>query len=389
MNFDSQQDGLFLRIGLAALGLWVLLCALPSAAKAQQNPAPQSPDSFAVGSAMETFEGPQADPQSSGSIAGKVIDQSGIPVGGAHVTMAREGQTRHREAITDGDGRFFFSDVAPGHVQLIVTSEGLATQTLFEEVNAGQACVIPDVTLAVATQLTEIRVGVTPGELADDEVKKEETQRVFGVIPNFYVSYDAHPVPLTTKLKFELAWKSASDPFTLGAIAAVAGIEQTGNQWRGYGQGVGGYAKRYAASYGDAFAGTYIGGAVLPSLLKQDPRYFYKGTGSKRSRLLHALASAVICKGDNGKLEPNYSNIGAAFATGGLANLYYPANQRNGARVVLWTALIRVGETAVANVFQEFFARKVTPNLGARAPAQPYGVATSRRVNAQLGNHPF
>jgi hypothetical protein len=161
------------------------------------------------------------------------------------------------------------------------------------------------------------------------------------------------------------------DPFTLLAIGAVAGAEQAGNQWRGYGQGAQGYAKRYGASYGDVFGGTFIGGAVLPSLLKQDPRYFYQGTGSKKSRILHALASSVVCRGDNGKLEPNYSNIGGAFAAGGLANLYAPPGSRSGARLVVSTALIRLGETAVAGIFQELFIRKVTPSLRNGTPDQP------------------
>jgi hypothetical protein len=70
---------------------------------------------------------------------------------------------------------------------------------------------------------------------------------------------------------------------------------------------------------------------LLPSLLKQDPRYFYKGTGSTRSRLLYALTSPVICKGGNGHWQANYSNILGNFAAGGIANLYYPSSDRNGA----------------------------------------------------------
>lgn len=372
MNYDPQRNGrLPTRRSLVELGLLVLLCSLPFAAKAGQNPAPLPSDSISTGSVARTLEGQQSALQSSGTISGRVIDQSGSAVGGARVTLTREGDSQNREVTTDDDGRFAFADVAPGLVQVTVTSEGLASQTLYEPLDVGQTYIIPDITLAIATQMTEVHVGVTPAELAQDEVKAEEKQRMFGVIPNFFVTYESHPVPLTTKLKFELARKSASDPFTLGAVGAVAGIEQAGNQWRGYGQGVGGYAKRYGASYGDVFVGTFIGSAALPSLLKQDPRYFYQGKGSKRSRFLHAFKGAVICRGDNGRSEPNYSNIGGAFATGALANLYYPASQRNGARVVVSTALIRIGETAVANVFQEFFVAKVTPSLRTRSSTQP------------------
>ena len=372
MNFVSPQNARVSRpTNLAGFGLLVLLCTLPSATMAGQNPVPQSSDSIATAPATALLEGQPSDSQSLSTISGRILDQSGTPVGGAHVTLSREGETQDREVITDDDGKFFFADVAPGLVRVTVTSEGLAPQTLYESLIAGRTYIIPDITLTVATQMTEVHVGVTPAEQAEDEVKEEEKQRMFGVVPNFFVTYEPHPVPLTAKMKFELAWKSASDPFTLSAVGAVAGIEQAGNQWRGYGQGASGYAKRYGASYGDVFVGTYIGSAVLPSLFKQDPRYFYKGTGSKRSRFLHALASSVICKGDNAKLEPNFSNIGGALATGGLASLYYPGSNRNAGRVVLSTALIRVGETAVANVFQEFFIRKVTPSERSSTPDQP------------------
>ena len=96
---------------------------------------------------------------------------------------------------------------------------------------------------------------------------------MLGVIPNFYVSYTPNAVPLTTRLKFRLAWKSIIDPFTFGITGAIAGIEQANNTFSGYGQGAQGYAKRYGAAYADLVSGTLLGGAILPSLFKQDPRY--------------------------------------------------------------------------------------------------------------------
>jgi hypothetical protein len=100
---------------------------------------------------------------------------------------------------------------------------------------------------------------------------------------------------------------------------------------------------------------------VLPSLLKQDPRYFYRGTGTRRSRLLYALANAVICKGDNGKWQPNYSNMLGGLAAGGISNLYYPAKDRNGARLTFENALIEIGATAGANLVEEFLVPRPTP----------------------------
>ena len=75
-----------------------------------------------------------------------------------------------------------------------------------------------------------------------------------------------------------------------------------------------------------------LGGAVFPSLFKQDPRYFYKGTGSISSRALYAIANSVICKGDNERWQPNYSAILGGIAAGGISNLYYPASNRSGVR---------------------------------------------------------
>src|SRR5258706_1206337 len=176
--------------------------------------------------------------------------------------------------------------------------------------------------------------------------------------------------PITTKHKFELAWKSASDPVTLAGVGVLAGIDQAADRWGAYGQGVQGYAKRYGASYANVFASTFIGGAVMPSILKQDPRYFYKGSGRKRSRLLYAVASSVICKGDNGRWQPNYSNVIGSFAGAGLQSAYLPANDRRGSGFIDSSELIRLGETSLAGVLQEFVFSKVTKHPR-RSPSQP------------------
>jgi hypothetical protein len=226
------------------------------------------------------------------------------------------------------------------------------------------------VVLTVATQVTEVHVSLTPVEIATDQVHEEEKQRVFGIIPNFYVSYRPDAAPLTPRLKFELAWKSLRDPFTFMAVGTLAGIEQAQNSSKSYGQGAEGYAKRYGAAYADVASATIIGSAVLPTLLHQDPRYFYKGHGTKRSRILYALSAPFIAKSDNGHWGPNYSNIGGSLAAGGLANLYYPSSRR-GVGLVFTTTLVRYGEIAIANIFQEFIVPRFTPNLPTRAPAQP------------------
>jgi hypothetical protein len=217
--------------------------------------------------------------------------------------------------------------------------------------------------LTVATALTEVQVGLSQVEVAQQQVEDEEKQRVLGFIPNFYVSYDPHPAPLTSKQKFGLAWKTTIDPVSFALIGVIAGIQQSQNQFSGYGQGAEGYGKRYGASYANFVSGTFIGGAILPSILKQDPRYFYKGTGSKRSRILYAIATSVICKGDNGRWQPNYSSIGGNLAAGAISNLYYPEKDRDGVGLTFEGGAIGIGATAGANLIEEFLIRKLTPNV--------------------------
>jgi hypothetical protein len=128
-----------------------------------------------------------------------------------------------------------------------------------------------------------------------------------------------------------------------------------------------GYGKRFGAEYGETFVSTMIGGAILSSLFRQDPRYFYKGTGTVRARAEYAIASSVICKGDNMRWQFNYSGILGGLAAGGIANLYYPGD--HSARLTFENAGIGIGESAVQNLFQEFIVKKLTPS--ARRASSP------------------
>ena len=353
---------------LLSLSLSIILCAFSPALQCQQ--APVAPE---VVTDSATLHEPvlSTDGQTPGNIRGSVVDQSGAKITGALVKLRREGQSSSQEVQSDEDGQFYFFNVDPGAFQLTITSEGLAGQTVSGIVKAGQTCVVPQVMLFVATQVTEVRVGLPPAELALEQISVQERQRVFGFVPNFYVSYVADAVPLTPKLKFRLAWKSATDPVTLAGVGFLAGVDQAADRWGEYGQGMQGYAKRYGATYADVFGATFLGGAVLPSLLKQDPRYFYKGTGSTRSRILYAISNSVICKGDNGRWQPNYSNVLGSFGAAGIANLYYPPADRRGAASVVSTALIRLGETSLAAILQEFVFPRFSSHHSARSQKQP------------------
>ena len=341
---------------LIAISVFLLLSVvlLPSVAQSQQTSPAQ----------------PRA--EKSGNITGTIVDQTGAVRVGAKVQLIRGGQRPEGEALSGENGQFSFTNVAPGPFQLSVSSSGFATQTFTGVLQPGQTFIVPRLTMAVASANTEVQVGaMSQVELAEVQIKQQEKQRVLGFVPNFYVSYEPDPAPMTAKQKFKLAWKTSIDPITFLGVGVLAGFQQAADDFSGYGQGAQGYAKRYGAAYADAFAGSFIGDAILPSLLKQDPRYIYRGTGSTRSRLGYAIASAVMCRGDNKHWQPNYSSILGSFATAGLSYAYYPASDRNGAGLVVQNALIKIGGGAVGGIFQEFVVRKLTPHLPKRATPQP------------------
>ena len=357
-----------LTVAVVCSGSSALAQSVLVAGNDQPAPAPDQKNRSASSSA-------DAGRPSPGSLSGTIVDQSGAVVAGAQVKLTGENQAPGQQASSGSDGQFFFPNVAPGAFQLAITSAGFATQTLSGTLHPGEIETLPQIAMNVADARIEVQVGLTQVEVAEEEIKVEEKQRVLGVIPNFYVSYIPNAAPLDSKQKFKLAFRTMIDPFTFVVVAGTAGVEQAQNHFAQYGQGAQGYAKRFGANYADATTGTLIGAAILPSLLKQDPRYFYKGTGNVASRGLYAIANSVICKGDNGRWQPNYSNVLGSLAAGSLSNLYYPEQDRGGAGLTFENAAVGIGATAVANLFQEFVIRKLTPKISDKAsnnaPAKP------------------
>ncbi|HEY6763273.1 MAG TPA: carboxypeptidase-like regulatory domain-containing protein [Candidatus Sulfotelmatobacter sp.] len=303
-----------------------------------------------------------------GSISGTVTDKDGALIADVRVVLMKDG-AQIRQTSSDSNGYFIFTGIAPGSFQITFTSTGFAPQQQSATLQAGENHVMPPIMLAIGSTIVDVEVTLKPEEVAEEQIKVEEKQRVLGVFPNFYVSYVPNAVALTPRQKFELAWKSIVDPVSFGLTGAIAGFEQADNAYGGYGTGAQGYAKRFGAAYGDFVSSTFLGGAILPSLLKQDPRYFYKGTGTRKSRILYAVANAVICKGDNGRWQPAYSGILGGLAASSISNLYYPAADRNGARLTLENTGIGMGASAAANVIQEFLIPRLTPHVRDKDPS--------------------
>ena len=294
-----------------------------------------------------------------GHITGTVTDVNGDVLAGATVVLQGPGLKDSQKFLSNDNGFFEFNQLDPGTYRVIITAPDFADWTSPDVVlNPGQYLILTGTKLQLAQLNTTVSVVYTPEEVALEQVKIEETQRVFGVIPNFYVVYNANPAPLTTKLKFHLALKTSTDAFTVIGVGTLAAINQAGGT-PGYVQGWKGYGERFGAAAADGFSDIMIGGAILPSLLRQDPRYYYDGKGTNKSRAFHALSSPFVCRGNNGRLQPNYSSIGGDLGSSALSNLYYPASDR-GAPLVFQNFFISTGERMLSSLVQEFVLHRLS-----------------------------
>jgi hypothetical protein len=195
-------------------------------------------------------------------------------------------------------------------------------------------------------------------EVATQQLKTEEQQRVLGFIPNIYVTYEPHPEPLTAKMKFHLAYKGLTHPTFFAFEGLWAGVEQAAHM-TDYRQGARGYGERFGANLASGASEGLFGNAILPSLLHQDPRYFYRGSGTKKSRAWHALIAPFVCQGDNGRAQPNYSQWGGSLISASLSNTYYPDSER-GAGLVFRNFGTSMGLHVALGLAQEFVLSKFT-----------------------------
>jgi hypothetical protein len=347
-------------------GVSLLVCMVPASALAQQQAAGRETNGHSLPDAPLPNSGPQnpaqpaAPAQGAGNVTGIVLDVSGASVPGAQVSLMHEDGTELHTMVSEGKGEFNFTGIPPGSYLVIVNAEGFATFTSAEFVVVDQQVYeVAGVSLTVATANTE--VVVRPAEfVAAEQIRAAEKQRLMGVIPNFYTSYIFDAAPLSAKQKFLFAVRGTFDPVSMVGVGFGAGIEQATNAYAGYGQGAAGYAKRFAAKFADGRSSDFLTHAVFPSLFHQDPRYYYQGSGSFKSRLGHAVGSAFFARGDSGLTVPNYSYLMGDLGSAALSNLYYPKANR-GASLVFTNAAVGLAGRIGGNIIREF-SRRVTTN---------------------------
>jgi hypothetical protein len=334
--------GLWLKLRWAMLSLGMVCCLVScSAASLAQGPAP----------------GPDA-PQAKGnaSLSGVVKDVGGTPVGEATVALTGPGGTQ-LQAESDDEGNFRLDGVPAGTFTLTVSADGLTTQTLPVTLGSQEQKVLPPFMLRIATAKFQVDA-ISQKELADQQLKVEEQQRILAVFPNFYVAYDPNTVPLTQTQKLKLAWRSVIDPEVFIGTAFGAGINQATQTPVEWNQNFTGFMQRYGAAYAGAVVATGLEGVVFPAVFHQDPRYF-KGTGTKKARFKWAMMQVVAQRDDKGKWVPAYSNtLGGLAASAATVALYPHQSTKWGPTIGAQLGLNFAGE-AFGNLMVEF----VVPHL--------------------------
>ena len=338
------------------LGWTVDFASLPDARRPQAIAPPENSDSQS----------------STASLSGTVIDKSGAVLEGAQVTLTGPPGFPVRTVQSGSNGQFEFTGLTPDIYRLTVIAPGMSTFTSPQiPLDAGEFRILPPIILSVSPVTTTVVVNAGNREqLCEEQLHIAEQQRIAGIIPNFYSTYDWNAPPMLAKQKFQLGIRTVIDPVSFLAVAGVAGAEQYVNAYPEYGGGIEGYGKRYGAALANHLSGTMLGRAVYPSIFHQDPRYFYKGNGSAASRTLYAISTAVIARGDDGRWKPNYSRVLGHFSAAAISNLYYPPSDRGGSLVLL-NGVAGIGADAATNLIREFLLKRITTHVPKGANSQP------------------
>ena len=369
------------RCHLRNLTLSLLLAGFSATALAQHPSGPSNadsdlPDAPGHASTSDSFQAPE--PQGTANISGVVLDIHEGMVPGAQITLETPSGTVERTETSDSAGAFLFKNVPAGGYKVRIVSPGLESFVSNEiNLHSGEHHQLPRIALPIATSTSDVTVTATQDQIATEQIHAQIQQRAFGVFPNFYTSYLWNPAPLRSKHKFYLAFRSTTDPINFLSPAIVASIQQARGTYKGYGDGIEGFAKRYGADYGNVVIGRFIGAAILPSLFHQDPRYFYQGSGTTTARTVHAVGSTFITRGDNGRTQPNFSYLLGISAAAAITNLYYPDNNRTVGTVVA-NVFLRIGVHSAGNIVREFLSRRVTTKVPDYAQGKPVADAAAK-----------
>jgi hypothetical protein len=183
-------------------------------------------------------------------------------------------------------------------------------------------------TLAVLAPVMWAQTSEPDPPAAVQQVASTRPDRVLGVLPNFRSGEESDPFsPLSVRRKFYIGYKDSTDYPIFFVAAGLAGLSQIIDQHPEFGGGVKGYSKRLGGSVADQLIGNMLTESVMPSLLREDPRYFRRGHGSVLSRTGYAASRVLVARNDHGKWGFNFAEVSGNAIGAAIANAYYPGER--------------------------------------------------------------
>lgn len=160
--------------------------------------------------------------------------------------------------------------------------------------------------------------------LNQGKIAGTSNDRLFYALPNFLTLENAGKVPpLTMGQKYAAVAETAFDPVVIVWYGAIAAGSQAQNSEPGFGQGWGAYGKRFAASFADGCIENFMVGAIFPSVLREDPRFFQKGHGGFFNRTFYAASRIVVTRTDSGHERFNSSEIFGSMLSSAISTYSY------------------------------------------------------------------
>jgi hypothetical protein len=214
------------------------------------------------------------------------------------------------------------------------------------------ATAIPDAPTPAGQQSPSASTSSSAATTPANSDEGKQTKRILYIVPNFRaVSAGAKLPPQTVKDKFKTGALDSFDYSSFIFVGIQAGIAQASNSYPAFHQGAAGYGRYYWHTFADQTDENLWVEGILPSVLRQDSRYYTLGHGGVFKRGFYAVTRTVITRTDSGHETFNASEIVGAGTAAGISSLYYPTQYRT------WT---KVGQRWLTNVLLDFgtFAAK-------------------------------
>lgn len=201
----------------------------------------------------------------------------------------------------------------------------------------------------------ETTIKPSPSSQVDADDEGKQPKRILGIFPNYRaVSVGAQLPTLSLREKFWLATQDSFDYSSFLSAGIIAGISQANGSYPEFGSGGKGFGRYYWHAVADQAVGNYMTEAIVPSLTREDPRYYTLGHGGFFKRTGYAVSRLLITRTDSGGRTFNFSEIVGNGAGAGISDTYYPGRERT------WTKtgqkwLTQIGLDGAFNVLKEFW----------------------------------